>query len=42
MEELLAIEPKLTISGFLARIPFPLEKTTRIYADALAIAGLPA
>ena len=42
VEELLAIEPKLTISGFLARIPFPLEKTTRIYADALAIAGLPA
>lgn len=41
VEELLAIEPRLTISGFFARIPFPLEKTTRIYAEALAVAGLP-
>jgi tetratricopeptide (TPR) repeat protein len=40
--EMLAIEPQLTISGFLARIPFPLERTAKLYAEALAIAGLPA
>jgi TolB-like protein len=39
--ELLAIEPTLTISGFLARIPFPLEETAKTYAEALALAGLP-
>ena len=40
VDELLAIEPNLTISGFFARIPFPLERTAKIYAEALAIAGL--
>jgi len=40
--DMLAIEPRLTISGFLARIPFPLEQTAKLYAEALAIAGLPA
>jgi len=42
VDDLLAIEPTLTISGFFARIPFPLERTAKIYAEALAIAGLPA
>jgi TolB-like protein/DNA-binding winged helix-turn-helix (wHTH) protein len=42
VRELLVIEPRLTISGFLARIPLPLETTARIYAEALAVAGLPA
>jgi hypothetical protein len=40
--ELLAIEPGLTISGFFARIPFPVERLARIYAEGLAEAGLPA
>ena len=42
VQELLAIEPELTISGFLARIPVPLESMARTYADALQAAGLPA
>ena len=42
VDDLLAVEPNLTISGFFARIPFPLERTAKIYAEALAIAGLPA
>jgi tetratricopeptide (TPR) repeat protein len=40
--ELLEIEPDLTVSGFFARIPVPLESMARIYADALQVAGLPA
>jgi TolB-like protein/Flp pilus assembly protein TadD len=40
--ELLGIEPDLTISGFFARIPVPLESMAKIYADALKVAGLPA
>ena len=42
VEELLEIEPELTISGFFARIPFPLETMAKTYADALKAAGLPA
>ncbi|GJD59371.1 winged helix-turn-helix domain-containing tetratricopeptide repeat protein [Methylobacterium dankookense] len=38
---LLAIEPHLTISGFFARIPFPLDEMARTYAEALMLAGLP-
>jgi TolB-like protein len=38
---LLAIEPKLTVSGFLDRIPVPLESMARTYAEALTAAGLP-
>jgi TolB-like protein len=40
--ELLSIEPDLTISGFLARIPFPVAAMAQRYAEALAAAGLPA
>jgi len=40
-QELLEIEPELTISGFFARIPVPLESMAKIYADALKAAGLP-
>jgi tetratricopeptide (TPR) repeat protein len=40
--ELLAIEPGLTVSGFLARIPFPVAALGQRYAAALAEAGLPA
>ena len=39
--ELLDIEPQLTISGFFARIPVPLERMARTYAQALKVAGLP-
>jgi TolB-like protein/Flp pilus assembly protein TadD len=42
IQELLQIEPDLTVSGFFARIPFPVERLARIYAEALAAAGLPA
>ena len=41
VQELVAIEPKLTISGFLARIPVPVETMARAYAEALKAAGLP-
>jgi TolB-like protein/Flp pilus assembly protein TadD len=41
VQELLEIEPELTISGFFARIPFPLETMARTYRDALKVAGLP-
>ncbi len=41
VQELLEIEPDLTISGFFARIPFPLESLAKTYADALKAAGLP-
>ena len=40
--ELLEIEPELTVSGFLARIPFPIAALGQRYAEALALAGLPA
>jgi TolB-like protein/tetratricopeptide (TPR) repeat protein len=41
VQELLKIEPELTISGFLTRIPVPLESMARTYAEALRVAGLP-
>jgi tetratricopeptide (TPR) repeat protein len=41
VQELVAIEPELTISGFFARIPVPVEAMARIYAEALKVAGLP-
>lgn len=41
MRELLAVEPELTVSGFFARIPFPLERMARTYAESLKAAGLP-
>jgi TolB-like protein/Flp pilus assembly protein TadD len=40
VQELLAIEPELTISGFFARIPVPLESMAKTYAGALKAAGL--
>ena len=39
--ELLGVEPELTISGFFARIPFPLERMAETYSEALEAAGLP-
>ena len=41
VQELLKIEPELTISGFLTRIPVPVESMARTYAEALRAAGLP-
>ena len=41
VRELLEIEPELTISGFFARIPVPLESMAKAYANALKTAGLP-
>jgi tetratricopeptide (TPR) repeat protein len=41
VEELLTIEPELTISGFFTRIPVPVESMARTYAEALKAAGLP-
>jgi tetratricopeptide (TPR) repeat protein len=41
VRSLLEIEPDLTISGFLARIPVPVERMARTYAQALRRAGLP-
>ena len=42
VQQLLEIEPELTISGFLTRIPVPVESMAKAYADALKAAGLPA
>jgi TolB-like protein/Flp pilus assembly protein TadD len=41
VQEMLKIEPELTISGFFNRIPVPLESMARTYAEALRVAGLP-
>jgi len=41
VQDLLKIEPGLTISGFFSRIPVPVETMARTYADALKEAGLP-
>jgi TolB-like protein/Flp pilus assembly protein TadD len=41
IQELLEIEPGLTISGFFARIPVPLDRMATTYAGALRAAGLP-
>lgn len=40
--QLLTVEPQLTVSGFLARIPFPVRGMATTYADALRAAGVPA
>ncbi len=40
--QLLHVEPKLTVSGFLALIPFPVRTMATTYADALRAAGVPA
>ncbi|WP_325682408.1 tetratricopeptide repeat protein [Rhodopila sp.] len=42
VRDLLDIEPGLTVSGFFARIPVPVERMAEMYADALQAAGLPA
>lgn len=41
VRSLLAIEPELTVSAFFDRIPVPLDSMARLYAEALAAAGLP-
>ena len=41
VQQLLALEPGLTISGFFDRIPIPLERMASVYASALRDAGLP-
>jgi TolB-like protein/tetratricopeptide (TPR) repeat protein len=40
-QDLLEVEPELTISGFLTRIPFPLDSMARTYAEALRTGGVP-
>ncbi|CCE02697.1 winged helix-turn-helix domain-containing tetratricopeptide repeat protein [Bradyrhizobium sp. STM 3809] len=40
--QLLVVEPDLTVSGFLARIPFPVSAMATTYAEALRAAGVPA
>ena len=40
-QELMKVEPDLTISGFFRRIPFPSETMARTYAEALRAAGVP-
>lgn len=39
--ELLNVEPELTVSGFLSRIPFPVDAMAKTYAAALKAAGVP-
>ena len=41
VQELLALEPDLTGTGFFARTPFPLVHMAKTYAEALEAAGLP-
>jgi TolB-like protein/Flp pilus assembly protein TadD len=41
LQDMLKVEPELTISGFLARIPVPLVSMATTYAEALRAAGLP-
>jgi TolB-like protein len=40
-QELLTVEPELTVSGFQLRIPFPVVSMAATYADALRAAGVP-
>ncbi|CCE06621.1 putative transcriptional regulatory protein, HTH DNA binding domain [Bradyrhizobium sp. STM 3843] len=40
-QELQKLEPELTVSGFLARIPFPVPAMAATYAEALKAAGIP-
>lgn len=39
--ELLKVDPEFTISGFLARIPFPVEAMSKTYVETLKAAGVP-
>ncbi|MGJ4932083.1 winged helix-turn-helix domain-containing protein [Bradyrhizobium sp. HKCCYLS2038] len=39
--QLLRVEPNLTVSQFLARIPFPVRTMATTYAEALRAAGVP-
>jgi tetratricopeptide (TPR) repeat protein len=41
VQGLLEIEPDLTISGFFVRIPVPLDRMAKTYADGLRASGLP-
>lgn len=41
VEELLAIEPDLTVAAFFTRIPVPVDSMAKTYAEALKAAGLP-
>ena len=41
VQELRRIEPGLTVSDFFNRIPVPLERMAKTYAEALRVAGLP-
>ena len=40
-QELLKVEPGFSISGFLSRIPFPVESMANTYAKAFRVAGVP-
>ncbi|WP_315783942.1 MULTISPECIES: winged helix-turn-helix domain-containing tetratricopeptide repeat protein [unclassified Bradyrhizobium] len=40
--QLLSVEPHLTVTGFLNRIPFPVRSMATTYAEALRAAGVPA
>jgi TolB-like protein/Tfp pilus assembly protein PilF len=40
-QELLAVEPELTVSGFQARIPFPVASMALTYAESLRAASVP-
>jgi TolB-like protein len=40
-DELLRLEPELTVTGFLSRIPFPQRTMASTYAAALRTAGVP-
>jgi tetratricopeptide (TPR) repeat protein len=40
-QELLTVEPELTVSSFRSRIPFPVASMARTYAEALHAAGVP-
>lgn len=39
--ELLKVDPEFTISGFLARIPFPVQAMSKTYVETLKAAGVP-
>ena len=41
VQDLLAVEPGLTVSGFFARIPVPVDSMRQTYGDALREAGVP-
>jgi hypothetical protein len=39
--DLLKVDPDFTVSGFLSRIPFPVEAMSRTYVETLKAAGVP-